>query len=135
MPLNSQYAAATRTALATALAALCNGGTLKIYDGAQPANAGTAVTTQVLLATLTLPNPAFTEASGVLTLASAIADVAAVAAGTASWFRIASSGGATVCDGSVGTSAANLVLNSVAIQTGADVGVSALSITIPASGS
>lgn len=133
---NSQYANATRSAEADALAPLCNGGKLRIYSGAQPANAETAVPGgAVLLAELTLANPAFgAAANGVLT-ANAIATVAALATGVAAWFRIVKADGVTVVmDGSIDTGDANLIMNSKNIQQNADVKVSSLTVTVAAAG-
>tara|TARA_R110000868_G_scaffold10368_1_gene51042 strand:+ start:1429 stop:1827 length:399 start_codon:yes stop_codon:yes gene_type:complete len=86
-----------------------------LYNGAQPANANTAVTSQVLLASLTIPGVFGTDVNGTLTL-GAITSAVASNAGTASWFRIFKSDNTTVVlDGSVGISGADLNLNSVAI--------------------
>lgn len=111
--------------------ALLNGGFLDIYDGAQPATANTAVTTQVKLARLTFSNPAFGAGVGGVATANAIADdVAADATGTASWFRAFKTDGTTaVLDGSVGTSGCNLNLNSTAVTEGAVVSVTGLTLT------
>src|SRR5207247_1933356 len=60
--------AAGANASADAVAALLNGGTIRIYTAPQPATADTAITTQTLLASPTLGNPAFTAAvAGVAT--------------------------------------------------------------------
>jgi hypothetical protein len=109
---------------------LLNSGLLRIYDGTQPATGDTAITTQVLLATLTF-NATFAPAAvaGVLT-ANAITSAAAVASGTATWFRACKSDGTAVFDGSVGTSSANCILNSVAIAASATVACSAFTFTI-----
>lgn len=130
MANNPKRTAAAANAAADAMAALCNGGTLNIYDGTQPATAGTAISTQTLLAALPLSATAFASASnGVATANSITADSSANATGTASWFRVVNSGGTTVFDGSAGTSNADLVLNSTAIQSGANVSVTSLTLT------
>lgn len=101
---------------------------LRIYDGTQPATGGTATT---LLAELTC-NATFAPAasSGVLTLNAITSDTSANATGTATWFRIVQSGGSThVLDGTVGTSGADLNLNTVSIVSGATVAVSSFTIT------
>jgi hypothetical protein len=103
---------------------------LRIYDGSRPATGGTATT---LLAELTC-NATFAPApSGqVLTLNAITSDTSANATGTATWFRIVQSGGSThVLDGSVGTSGADLNLNSTSIVTGGTVAVSSFTITAP----
>lgn len=134
MALNAKISEAAANAAVNAVVDLLDGGTLRIYGGTQPADADTAVTDQTLLAELTFGTPAFGDASGGVAEANAITqDSAANATGTATWFRALTSGGATVFDGSVGTSGANLNLNSVAIQAGATVSVTALTYTQPKS--
>jgi hypothetical protein len=107
---------------ANALAALCNGGTIKYYTGTQPITANTAVTgANVLLASATLPNPAFPSAvAGVLT-ANAIPTVAAGTSGECSFARILESNGTTVVmDVAVGEtgSGAGIIFSNTAINSG-----------------
>ncbi len=134
MALNPKTAVAIRNAMLDALGDQADNGYLRIYDGTQPADADTAITTQTLLAELRLNAAAFPAASGGVLTANAITgDAAANATGTATWFRVLKSDGTTVLfDGSVGTSGANLNLNSVAIQSGAAVDVTSLTYTLPA---
>lgn len=104
---------------------------LRIYDGTQAADADTAIGAQVLLAELTC-NATFAPAAsgGVLTLNAITADSSANATGTATWFRIVTSGGATiVCDGTVGTSGSDLNLTTVSIVAGAAVSITSFTIT------
>lgn len=114
-----------------AMAALANSGRLKIYDGSQPATADTAVTTQVVLADLTMNATAFGAAvAGVATANAITSDSSADATGTATWFRLLKSDNSTVIlDGSVGTSGADLNLNSVAISAGAAVAITSFTVT------
>lgn len=101
---------------------------LRIYDGTQPATGGTATN---LLAELTC-NATFAPAAsgGVLTLNAITQDSSANATGTATWFRIVQSGGSThVLDGTVGTSGADLNLNSTSIVATGTVSVSSFTIT------
>ncbi len=102
-------------------------GKLRIYDGSRPATGGSATT---LLAELTL-NATFAPgaSSGVLTLNSITSDTSADATGTATWFRIVTSGGTFVIDGSVGTSGSDLNLNTTSIVSGATVAVTSFTIT------
>jgi hypothetical protein len=135
MALNSQYSASSRNAAADAIGNLGDNGYIRVYSGAQPANAAAAAT-GVLLAELRLPADGFLAAVAGVISAGVIATVAALATGTAGWVRVLKSDGVTVLfDGSVGTAAANLVMNSVEIQAGADVGVSSLQLTVLAAGS
>jgi hypothetical protein len=130
MALNPKYSNAAVSVKADALAAMLNGGTLKIYDGTQPATADTAVGAQVLLATLTFGNPAFGSAvNGVATANAITSDSDADATGTATWCRALKSDGSVVCDGSVGTASANLILNTVSIVIHAAVSCSAYTLT------
>jgi hypothetical protein len=118
---------------ADALRALANSGYLRIYDGGQPASANTAITTQAVLAELTMNTTAFAAAaSGVITANSITSDTQANASGTATWYRVWKSDGVTpLWDGTVGTTSCDINLNSVAISSGAEVSISALTHTIP----
>jgi len=114
-------------------------GLLRIYDSTgagQPTNPDIAVTSQVLLAELTLSDPAFGNAAdaapGATATASAITDdSAANNTGTATWFRAVDSNGLAVIDGSVGTSGADLNLATTSITTGQTVSVTSWTITQP----
>jgi hypothetical protein len=110
---------------------LLNNGYLRIYDGTQPATADTAITSQVLLAELRFNATAFgAPSNGVVTAAALTKDSSANATGTATWFRALKSDGTSVIfDGSVGTSGCDLNLNSVAIQSGAEVDVTSFTYT------
>lgn len=93
----------------------------RIYDGTRPATGGTATT---LLAELVTTDPfAAAAAAGVLTASAINDDASANATGTGTWFRQVDSTGGFVLDGDVGTSGADLNLNSVAISTGITVSV------------
>jgi hypothetical protein len=109
-----------------------NTGFIRIYTGAQPTDADTAVGAQTLLATLRFGATAFPAAvAGVLTANAITSDTNAAATGTAAWARLLKSDGTSVVmDGTVGTSAANVVINAVAISAGATVSCSSLTITI-----
>lgn len=133
MALNTQLANATASAQATALGALLNSGYLRIYDGAQPATADTAITTQVLLAELRFANPAFGAAvNGVISANTMTAEDAALATGTAAWCRMLASDGTTVVmDGSVGVSSANLTMPTVSITVGTTVIAQSFTHTVP----
>jgi hypothetical protein len=136
MALQPRLPAATaNAAMDAAIGNVANSGKLRIYDGTQPATGDTAISTQNLLAELTLNADAFPAASGGVLTANAITqDSAADATGTATWFRLLQSDGSTkIIDGSVGTSSADLVLGSTAIQVGAAVQVTSLTFTLPLS--
>ncbi|MBS3927789.1 MAG: hypothetical protein KGZ65_04275 [Sphingomonadales bacterium] len=125
------YATTLRNArldqIKTAIDAGAGAGLLRFYDGSRPATGGAATT---LLAELTMSDPSAGAASGgVLTLSAITADSSANATGTATWARIVDSTGAFVLDCSVGTSGADINLNSVAIQVGAQVSITSATIT------
>lgn len=119
---------------ADALSDLLDNGYLRIYDGTQPANANTAITTQVLLAELRFNATAAPAASGgVLTMNSITQDSSANNTGTATWFRALKSDGSTVVfDGSVGTASCDLNLGSTSITSGASVAVTSMTYTVSA---
>ena len=113
-----------------------NSGVLNIYSGTQPAD-GDAAITGTLLASLTMNATAFTGPSGtastdqVLTAGAITSDSSADNTGTATHFRLFKTGGTVkILDGSVGTSAADLILNSVSISAGATVAVTSMTLTL-----
>lgn len=115
-----------------AQAALLNSGFIDIYDGTQPATADTAISTQVKLARLTFGATAFgAGAAGVATANAITSDTAADATGTASWARLLKSDGTAVMDCSVGTSAADININTTSIVANAQVSVTSLTLTEP----
>lgn len=102
-------------------------GLLSIYNGLRPATGGTATT---LLAQLTC-NVTFAPAAsgGVLTLNSITQDSSANATGTATWFRVTTSGGTFAFDGDVGTSGSDLNLTTTSIVATQPVSVTSFVIT------
>jgi hypothetical protein len=132
---NTRMSYAAVNAEADALSDELDSGYLRIYDGSQPANADTAITSQVLLAELRFNATAAPAASnGVLTFNSFTPEDSAPATGTATWFRALKSDGTTVImDGDVSTSGASLILSSVSITSGTEVAVTAFTHTIPRS--
>jgi hypothetical protein len=107
---------------------------LRIYDntGGVPANADTALGSQVLLGELTFsatPFPA--AASGTITANPITQDSSANATGTAAFYRILNSAGTvTYAQGTVGTSGCDLNLNTTSIIASGPIVVSSLSISI-----
>lgn len=116
MPSNLKYSNGTRNAQQQGLITYAGSGCLiNIYQGTQPANANTAISGQTLLVSLPISGSFGTDANGTITL-STVTSASAVATGTASFFRIFKSNGTTVVmDGSVGTSNADMILNTTAI--------------------
>lgn len=125
-------------------------GVLKIYSGSQPSNADTAAS-GTLLVTVTVSSGAFvagafgnglefgTAASGAISKDADTWSGAAVATGTAGWFRLcanATDAGADSTslpriDGSVGTSGADLNLSSTSITSGRTYTIDTFTLTLP----
>lgn len=125
MASNLQYSNGTRNAQQNGLITYAGSNAIiRLYDGTQPANANTAISTQTLLVSLNVSGAFGTDSNGTLTF-STVNNGTAVASGTASFFRIVKSDGTTVVmDGSVGTSSADLVLNTTTIATNDTVAIS-----------
>lgn len=135
MAVNTRLGAAARNAAVDAITAtIGSNGKLRIYDGTQPTDADTALGAQVQLADLALSATAFGSASSGSASANAITSDTSAVAGTATWGSFLTSANVRKIDFSVGTSSANLVLNSVAISGGATVAVSSFTATIPMQG-
>ena len=122
------YSTALRNAMLDEITtAIGASGLLRIYDGSRPASGGAATT---LLAELALSATAAGSASGgALTFSSITQDSSANATGTATWFRVVTSGGTFVIDGNVGTSGSDLNLTTTSIVSGQPVSVTSFVIT------
>lgn len=114
---------ASASAAADAVARHLDNGYLRIYSGTKPTNADTALAGNTLLAELRFANPSAPGAvSGVVTFSTLTPDSAADATATATFFRTFRTDGTTVVyDGTVGTSSADLLINSTAISAGTEV--------------
>lgn len=109
-------------------------GTVQIRTGAQPASAG-SVATGTLLGTLTLSDPAFGDAvNGTATAGAITGDSSADASGTAGWFRVLDSTGATVMDGAISEAGGGgeMILDKTAIVAGGTISVTSWTVTQPA---
>jgi hypothetical protein len=100
--------------------------TIKFYTATRPATGGTATT---LLGTVTCGATLAPAASGGVLTANAITGANAVATGTCTWARLATSGATVVADFSVGTSGTEIVLVSTSFTSGQPVAVSSFTIT------
>lgn len=126
---------AERNVGAQAIADLYAGGIMEIRTGgvAGVANADTGT---VLVTINPLPTPAFATASGGACAKSGTwEDTSADATGTAGHFRMRSSSGTYIREGTVGVtgSGADLELSSVSIVAGGDVTITGFSVTQGAS--
>ena len=138
MANNPFFSDAATIASVNAETALLNTGFLQIFTGTQPGDANQALT-GTLLASLTFGATAFGagSASGstgsrvVTATANAIGSATAGNSGTAGYFALLKADGTTVnAIGSVGTSGADLNLNSLSISSGATVSCSSFTITM-----
>jgi len=132
MATNPKYSTLMVNAEADAIGNALDLGWIRIYDGAQPTDADTAVGAQAILAELRFGADAFPAAvAGLLTANAITSDTSANATGTAAWARIFASNGTTVWfDGTVGTATSNVIINSVAISAGATVSCSSLTLQV-----
>lgn len=122
-------AAASTQAMGAALATnIGSSAVLEIRSGTKPATPETTAS-GTLLVTLTISG-SFSSTGGVLTAADP-ASVAPTAAGTAGHFRLKTSGGTAVLDGTVGTSATDMILGSTTITLGVNVDLGVPTITVP----
>ena len=137
MPKSTTLSNANVQAQGDAMVALLSNGYLRIYSGAQPATADTVPGAQVLLAELRFNTPASgaTPATGIITFTTTLmaAGVAALATGTAGWYRCLKADGATAVvdgDADIAANSPNLVLSTTAIVAGATVSVTSFNHTI-----
>ena len=115
-------------------------GTVDIRSGSAPTNVEDTAT-GTLLATLTLPAPAFGAASdnnpNAIVAANAITPVVGLAAGVAGYYRVKLNGGTAIWQGSAGGpgSGANMILTNANIEVGQAVSVTSWSQVMPEVGS
>lgn len=108
-----------------------DGSFVKFYQGTIPATPETAIGAQVLLASVTMPTPAFTSTNGLMT-ANAISAGSVASTGNAQFFRWFKSDATTViADGSVGISSADCNLSTTALVSGGTVQITSFTYTIP----
>jgi hypothetical protein len=114
---------------------------IKIYAGSYTPgtqDADSTISSPTLLATLTCAATPFSGFSstgsaptkGRATLGS-VTSATAAATGTASYFDITTSGGTVVARGTVGTSSADLILNTTAITSGSTVAITSGTVDLP----
>lgn len=104
---------------------------IEIFTGTPPANCA-AASTGTLLGTLTGNAGGFGSASGGVLTANAITGANASGTGTAGYFRIFDSTGATCkVQGTVGTSGTDMIITNTAINSGDPLTCSSLTLTAP----
>jgi hypothetical protein len=116
------------TQVLNAIDAGAGAGTVKVYSGTVPANVGTAITDQTLLATLTLSDPCGSVSNGVLTFSAITEDSSGDANGTPTFARIADSAGNNVAQVTAGVGSGELNFGA-AIVAGQPVQISSFVIT------
>lgn len=122
------YSTTVRNAMLDSITtAIGASGLLRIYDGTRPASGGAATNLLAQLALSATSAPG--SASGVLTFSAITQDSSADATGTATWFRVTTSGGTFVIDGNVGTSGSDLNLTTTSIVITQPVSVTSFVIT------
>lgn len=137
-PMVSMLSArAALDALLAKLNVAATAGRIKIFSGAMPATCEVA-DSGVLLSTLLLSVTAFPASvdsvtTGLATAtANAIAsDTNAAANGTAGYFRAYDSAGVCIVQGTVGTAAADMILNTTSIASGSTVAITSWVVTLP----
>lgn len=121
-----------------AITALVTGtGTMPIRTGAQPATTLTA-DSGTLLATPTMNATAFpanstsgtSDGNATATANAITSDTNAAASGTAGYFRIKTGGGTVIFQGNIGTSGADLNLNTTTITAGDTVAITSFKVTL-----
>jgi hypothetical protein len=128
--------AARRNAQLDNLTAQLNSGYIDILSGTKATNADTAIGAQVVLAILTFGSTAFAAANAGSATANAItAGTGTAGAGTgttATWARLYASNHTTaICDITVGTSGAELNLNTTTIVQNVAVSISSMTLSQP----
>jgi hypothetical protein len=120
----------SRNAAANAVAALCNSGFIQVYSGTRPATPDTALSGNILLATLTFGATAFAAASSGVATANAITSGTVVVSGTASFARAFKSDDSTVVgDFNCGTSGSDMNFPTLSFVAGALISCTSLTLT------
>ena len=118
------------TRMNSLLSSIGSSATIKIYDatGGIPATVNTAITSQVMLVNLPC-SATFGVVSGAVLTANAITSTLPSASGTASFYRICTSGGTAIVQGSCGVGTGDLQMGSLTVTTGVSVAISSMVIT------
>ncbi len=137
MANNPFFSDATVIADVAAITALLNSGYLEIWSGSQPGDANQSLTgtklAKLSLSATSFGTPVASGSTGsrvVTATANSITSSGALATGTAGYFALLKSDDATVVAmGSVGTSGADLNLNTLSLVSGGTVAITAFTIT------
>ena len=131
--MTKRYNTALTNTIVSVFESTFEGGTLEIYDGAQPTT-GDDAATGTLLATITLPADAFTTASGGAIAKQGTWEDTVDTSGTAGWARLSNAGGTDSMDLAItGTGGGGEIeLDNTSLVAGGIVSVSTFGITQPA---
>ena len=130
MATNPQISYAAANAEANALAALLNGGKLRVYSGAIPTHADDSIASATLLCEFTMNATAFGAASNGAITANTIAAVTIATGGVQSFFRCWDSAGTTCyIQGTAGASGCDMNFGAASLVAGAQVFITDNSFT------
>jgi hypothetical protein len=111
MALNPHLSIAARNRALDAAFDVLNGGSVRYYDGLQPATVETALSGNTLVVSMAMSATAYAPASGGAKVMNAVTGAPALATTTAiTWGSQVTSGGTRVRDFTIGTSGTDLVL-------------------------
>ena len=134
MPKNPRVSDAAAVLDLPEFGALLNGGTLRVYSGAQPTLLTTPLTDQVLLAECPFQAQAFgapvVGATTQTISAHLDAEESALAPGTIGWCQGIASDGTVVCDGTASLASADYIFTDLEVVKGARV-ICTMTVTLP----
>lgn len=123
-------AATKNTLLNQITTAIGSGANIIIYSGVMPTNADASLSGNTVLATLPCSSTFAAAAAGGTLTANAITQENASATGTASFYRILTSGSTVIAQGAVGTSGTDMILNTTSLVSGGPCLISAYTISM-----
>lgn len=123
------FAIDRKTSRGELVAGWLDGGEIRVYDGARPDDADTAITTQENLVTFAIPDPSGTVTNGVF-VGEDIAAAVIIESGVASWARVVDSSAATIFDADVGLTGSGELITLDSLSLIADAMVSVTSFTL-----
>ena len=110
--------------------AIGSGANVIIYSGTAPTNADASLSGNTVLATLPCTSTFAPAASGGVLTANTITQENASTTGTASFYRILTSGFTVICQGAVGTTGTDMILNTVSLVSGGPVDITSFTISM-----
>lgn len=139
--ISNAAAQAALNAVVDLIDAGAGAGVVNIYAGTEPADADASIGAATLLASITLADPAFGNASdntpGAIAAANSlpVSDTSADATGTAAFFRVLDSDSNVIMQGDVTATGGggDMEINTVSIVAGATVRITAFNATMPES--